>query len=696
MARAPEYRQQTRTPNPQGLERLSNIRGGGSPVGAGLAEFGKGAVQLAGNIQETRERNRREAYERDVQNEHQFALTDSIKSDEQWSAYADESLQTAPSNGAGMVEKFDKDFAEYLPQAMSGYKTEEGRQRAEVVYAQVRRATRDRLLGESARLLANDSDMRRRDALGTAEKLVNVDPSKFGVMEAKVTALASELPGLTEAQRSKFIGEQRRSLSAAAGYGAVAKSPYSVLKDLSQERPSAPWAAHLEVEDVMRLRSAAQSEVNRRESEARAAQIEMQATLRADLADAFAARSYGAPAKLPDRSRFVAAFGKEGAQRYSDASGRWAIYDVAGEAAFLPPVEAAAALARLKPTGQEGAAASAENYEAATRLYAEQRRQLEADPVAVLSQRDPAVASAREAAIADNKNIPAYFSTLRARQEALGIAEPKLLPESQRTSIAAGLQFDPNAPLKRVQAIASLRQSYGDAFPAIMQEVAPKLDGHARVLVQMAPRDAERLDGAFAQKDTYTKTLPAKATNEIKTALQNELHDFGASLADNPDAEDRIAEHQEAALIYAQSLVLRGSSTTDAARVAATAVVNGQYKYRGMLRIPSVFDEGLIESSLNSAKAELASKGEFLVAPAKGADPAQANAEMRNVIERNGYWITNENGTGAVLRIPHRSGMGEVYRPDGSRVEISFDALNAPFALNRTRSLNDPMFSKVK
>lgn len=794
MARTPEYRQQTRAS--RGAQLPRNVAAD-SPLPQGGIEAAGNAI--AGHI----ERRRQQAEEAATRKELQFALTDGIKSESDWQTYADEAVRNAKPDGTGLVDDFNKKYGEYLPKAMAGYKTEDGRARAEVVQQRIFQNTRDNLAKAQAGLLASDSDRRRREALGDAERLVNIDPSRYGALEATATALAAELPGLSTEQRQAFAGEQRGRLALAAGYGAVTQNPYSTLKELSKEKPTAPWAQHLELGDAMRLRSAAQSEVNRRESDARSARVEAQSILRGDLQDAFAARSFGAPSQLPSRSRFVAAFGAEGAERYNEAQTRWSIYDVVGEASLQSPAEAQATLAKLRPATQEGAAAQGESYQAAVQLYTQQRAQLEADPVAVLSQRDPQVKAAREAALADPKNIGAYFSTLRARQEVLGVEKPKLLPETQRTQIAAGLQFDPNAPLKRVQTIATLRQSYGDAFPAVMEEVAPKLDGVARVLINMEPKYAVRLDAAFAQRDKFKDIVPPKTRTDISAEVQRLLTPFAATLHDNPDGPSRIAEHVDAAELLAQQLVSSGSTNPqEAARVAADAVINSQFSFIGDLRIPafvtdkagnrapSGFNPGRISLALGQKKATLASAGSFVIEANRLSTPKQAQEDMRNLIERSGYWVTNENGTGVVLRIPHRGGLSEVFavmpgkdpagfpidttRPrienaDGSfstertitvgfedrfyniptiwdgkelspeqaigraraslkkgetfpnfgneadaeraavarsaaieaaraprRIEFTFEQLNAPFAFDQVRSLNDPLFVKVK
>jgi hypothetical protein len=679
MARTPRYQQRTSAPQPAQVSR--NVAEPNQSPRAAIENLGNEFAGQIGRVQQQREIRKREAAEAETRKEMQRALTDGISAESEWQGYLDKSVKTAKPDGTGLVDDFDKKFGEYLPKAMAGYKTEEGRARAEVVYQRVRLQTRDDLAKAQAGLLANDSDRRRREALGNAERIVNLDPSRYGALEATTAALARELPGVSTESRQAFEVEQRGRLALAAGYGAVSQNPYSTLKELSKEKPSAPWAQHLELGDVMRLRSAAQSEVNRREADARSARVEAQSILRADLADAFAARAFGAPAQLPSRSRFVSAFGAEGAERYAEAQTRWSIYDVVGEAAFQSPAEAQATLNKLRPTSQEGAAAQGESYEAAARMYNEQRRQLEADPVAVLAQRDPTIRAARETVIGAANTpeaadtIAVYFNTLRARQQVLGIAEPKLLPEAQRIEIAGGLQFDPNAPLKRVQMLATLRQSYGGEFAAVMQEVAPKLDGIARVLINMTPKDAERLDAAFAQRETYKTAVPEKARGDIKKALQLELAQFSATLADYPDAEARYAEHVEGAELLAQSLVFRGTSPLDAARQAAGAVVNSQFKFRGDLRIPSELDDGRIVAALDRTKADLVKAGKFLIKENEWSTPERAQEDMRNVIGRAGYWITSSDGTGAVLRFPHRGGLGDVFRPDGSRVEVSFARL---------------------
>lgn len=678
MALPPRYEPRTTTPRSTPLPLVPTVRVG-NPIGDALQRAGA-ALDRGLDARERRQQQADEQARQDaMRREAQFAITDGIRLESEWQAYADEAIQKAPADGAGVLEQFDKDWKSVGSHIESSYKTQEGRERAQVMQARIYAATRDKLSTFTARALAQSSVDRLNQSGVDAGKVVNRDPSRFAAMNAATVALVAELPGLTAQQRGDLARESSARLALSAGQGAAVASPYSTLKELSADKPTAAWAQYLDVDDVTRLRSVAQSEVNRRESEARAVRAEAQASLRGDVADAMAARAMGLPSQLPGRDRFAAAFGAEGAARYAEASQRWRVYDVVGEAAFQSPAEAQVTLDKLRPTTQEGAAEAGETYDAALRLYAAQRKQLEADPVSALLERDPQVRAAREASGQDPQAIDRYFATLTARQQALGIADPKLLPEGQRAQIASALTFDPKHPEQRVATLATLHSAYGRNFPAVMREVAPKLDGMARVLVDMAPADASRLDAAYAQRDSFKDALPPTAARDITAALHDEMQGLAETLADDVDGPARLAEHLDAAEVYAKALVIRGASPEDAARQAADVVANARYTYHGTLRIPKGVDDDAVVAGTRNAQARLAQSGEFRVTPMPGLTAADAQADMRNLIGRSGYWIANEDGTGAVLRIPHRSGLGDVYRADGSRVEYSFaDLAQAP------------------
>jgi hypothetical protein len=654
----PQYEQRTSASGPLG-PGPSGDTGAGAVMGLGQ--------QLAANqhrIEDFREQNALVSANEELQGARSH-----------WVSELNRRRSEAPAGATGFAKStladFDADMNERLKRAQTPLAKERLRERLADVRLSIQQeaegfelssATRNRLdgLGKSIEDARVAADFRPQD--------------HDKILAETMTAIAGS--GLTDEQRLEQMEIAGRAISSAAVAGMIRRDPRAALAELNNEKSTNNAIQGLGLDERQRARSAAQSEINRREAEARAMRAEAQATLRADTADAFAARVIGLPAKLPERSRYLTAYGAEGAERYAQDTRRWTVYDVAGEAAFQTPQEAVQTLEKLKPTGQAGAAEGLENYQAAQALYAKQREALEANPVAVLEARTPELRAAHEAAIENPESIGDYFSLLRAHQYALGIAEPKLLPEAKRAEIANALVFDIKAPARRAQTLALLQQSYGADFVDVMREVAPKLDGMGRVLIGMDLSDAQRLDAAYAQKDALAKAVPSKATTDVDARLREELASFASTLADQPDGMARYAEVLEAGKLYAQMMVSNGTAPEEAARQAADAVINRQYHYSEGLRIPSVLNEDRVTGALERLRGQLATtKGRFLIDVGPGSTPEAAQEDMRALIARSGYWITNESGTGAVLRIPHRSGQGEVYRLDGKRIEFSFSEL---------------------
>lgn len=593
-----------------------------------------------------------------------------------WASEMNARQQNAPEGGAGFSESILADFDKDMTERVSRVRTEGAREALRSQLASVRLAMQNE--AQDFEIGAGTRERARKLESGTDAARIAVEfrPDDYeDILAAQLTAIGGS--GLTPEQKAIAMHAAGEAIAGAAVSGMIRKDPRSTLTELNNEKTASEAILALSPEQRAHARSAAQSEINRLEAEARAARAEAQDSLRGDIADAFAARAFGMPATLPTRARYVAAYGPDGAERYAGDTKRWAVFDVVGEAAFQPPAEAVATIGKLKPASQEGAAEGVANYQAAMQLYTRQREALEANPVETLVRSDPQIQAAAQAAAQDPEQIPAYLEALRAKQKVLQIPEPKLLSESQRQQIAGSLVWDAKAPRRRVETMAALQATYGDAFPEVLREIAPKLEGHARVLANMTPHEAVRLDAAYAQKDAYKDVLPAGATNDIKSALDVHLAEFNTTLADNPDGVERAAEHHAAAVLYAQELVRNGTAPEDAAEQAANAVANSQYIYRDTLRIPAVLDGDQIVRAADEKRAQVANEGKFLVETMKHSTPEQAQEDMQNLIRRSGYWVTNEHGDGIVLRIPHRQGLGEVYRADGSRVEFKFQDLAA-------------------
>lgn len=368
-----------------------------------------------------------------------------------------------------------------------------------------------------------------------------------------------------------------------------------------------------DAETVSRIKSSIHALQKRKESEERTSRTEQRSNLNDQVNDAFAARQFGIPAVLPGRNAFIAAYGDEGADRYRGVALQWQAYEAAGNAANMAPAQAMDYLSSLKPAVQEGAADSKAGYDLAIKLYAQQRKRLADDPVSVLVASRPELAKLQAGSANDEEATGDYFKKLLATQQTLGIENPRLLSDGQRSAVAKRLDFDPENPKSRAAAISGLKANYGKYFTDVMREVAPKLEGQARVMLDMNLDQATRLDAAMSQKKELDSLVKGDAASDINKQLDIELEDVAVTLADNVDAESRLAEFRDAAELLAKADVLRGTKPQEAARKAAAAVVNDQYNFVGTMRIPRTYDADIIERGAALAQKNISMDGKFRI-----------------------------------------------------------------------------------
>lgn len=568
----------------------------------------------------------------------------------------------------------------------------------------VRNALRDRFAAMKDALQRDATEFEARAGLQHRKEVVGqaVEKARVAVENAPGTFVdateeilaGAQLAGMQGQELESFTNDARLAMATASVMGRGRRDPYGTLKDLNADQPTDPAVRALDLDAKVRLRSAMQSEISRREAEARARQAEQRDILRGDLDDAMAQRMMGLPAVLPSRQRFLAAYGADGASRYQAASTRWGAFDAAGEAALLPPAEAAARLDQLKGSGgQEGAADRLQAYDLATRLYAEQRRALEADPAGVLLRRDSGLRDALQAGQNDPAALPAYVAKMRGAQEALGLGDKvRLLPDAYASAVAKDLEPNPDRPGARAEKLQALAQQWGKAWPTVVRELAPKLEPAARVMVNMRPEAALRLDAALSQPtEKAAESLPKGEVAAINERISSELAPFASSLSDNLDAEARIAEHASAAKALALSLRLRGASAADAAVSAVQQVVGDQYEFRGLARIPRAYDADAVMAGAKVAQ-EQALAADLAIRAMPHSDAAAAQRDLKYNVRTAGYWATNADGTGLVLRIPSARGQGTVYRADGTPVAYTWEQLAEMKGAGRAPGPRDPLF----
>lgn len=678
MATVDRYRE--RLGAQSGGPSLVSVPQGGNPVGGSLRRLGGTILDANETVARRQAQEQDERYQREVEREARFALTDSVKTEADWDAHVD----SIDFSQEGAVDELQKQLAETRTKSLAAYKTPEARDRWDYLWTQIETRATTKALGRRAQVVAKKSADDASEALSSASRIVDRDPTRYTGQLATAMTLIDELPGLTADQKRDFTRDTRDTLATAAVTGMIRTNPRQALKALAAKgdengRVGVPAIDALDFDKRAALTSRAQSEVNRLEAEARARQAEAQGILRADLEDAFAQRQMGLPATMPDRKRFVAAYGAEGAARYTEVATRWKAHDVAAELAFLPPAEAAQRIEALKAGAtQEGASDRLAAVQIATQVYGEQRRRLEADPAAALTQRDPGLAALLDRGRqGDPAALKQYVDRQRAMQATLGVEKPRVLPESMAVAVSEALAANPDQPGARAQKLQQLAAAWGPAWTDVLRQVAPKLEGTARVMVNMTPEAARRLDIAVAQDvEGASKSLPKGEAALIDETLATEFEPFAESLADNTDAEARLDEHFAAARSLALSYRLRGVSADEAARTAFAHVVGEQYEFRGKARIPRAFDADAVMDGADAARERVTTEALRIDATAFS-DAESAQRDLKYTVRAKGYWATNPDGSGLVLRIPHRSGQGVVKRADGTPISYTWAELNA-------------------
>lgn len=673
MPRIPTYNQQT---TPQAALG-ANLDTGGQSVARGLGSLAQGVQRLtqAGAAREEVLRRKDEADAVSAIN------LDLAKGEVQWDDWLASTMESRADSPSGVTGEAATEFDKWAGELRSKANTPRSRQMAELGIVQMRgRLLRKSMEWEASRGVEIRAG-KYAESVDFQQKVVRADAGQYDrILETSAAALNDA--SLPAAARDKAWLATKQNLSTAAVEGMIQRNPYQALKDLNAEpgKSKARAINDLTFDDLERARAAAQAEIDRREAKARAAAAEARQGLSDAEADAFAAKATGIPAQLPSRAAYMAAYGvEEGAKRYGLKSQLFGAFDVVSSAILLPPAEGAAKVAAYRPTQQAGAADQSQIAQAAASMYAEQRRAFEADPAGTLVARDPELASAFEAAAspgATTEQVQNYVRRVVSVQQAAGIASRRILPKNVADQYSAALAFDPKKPQQRTQTLQALQAQWGKAFPAILAQIAPKMDGTARVLVGMKPENGARLDAALASgKEMLSKSLPKTDKTQIDDQIRANLQPFAATIADATNFEQIYGEHFEAAQTLAYSLAARGESPKRAAQFAADAVVNDQYTYSGTIRVPASQPADAVLAGADAARLAAVGDQKLAIRSSTWSDDATAQAELKAAIGRGGYWVTNEEGSGLVLMVPTNRGATAVYKADGARVEYTWPEL---------------------
>lgn len=664
----PVYEQRTRASQ-------AGLGPGPMDTGRGLGALGQAVGQIGGMLAEKKEIARRKE-EADAVSAAHLAAT---RASAEWSQTLDERARNMEPGAAGFTPSLLKDFDAYRTQGRAAITNDLARR----YYDEQTEALRGRLQTQALTIEAAEGIRFRGqqmiEAGDQARIAVRADPDTFDDHLAALGA-ALEAANLPPKERDRIWQDKREGLAASAVESLIERDPRRTLKALTAAPGESGISAieTLSADGRERARSVAEAELRRREMEAKVRAAEARDLLREAEADAFAAKAAGLTAVLPTRAQYVAAYGEEGASRYAQSSRLFSVYDTVSAAVELPPEEGARLIASYRPTQQEGAAAAAEVQRTAVNLYQQQRKMLEADPAAGIMARDEqSRALFAAAAEGDAGAAQQYVQRVRSRAAAMGLSG-NILPKVAVDNLSTDLAFDPESPRRRTETLQALRQQWGRYYPQVVREIAPKLEGDARIVAEMRPESARQYDSVVAQgRDKVMGLLSSDQKRQVQEASREALAPVVETLLSNPDAEARINEHLEAVQLLTASMVNRGADPTDAAERAADLVIRERYSFRDSMRIPAGLDADELAGAADRVRARIDPKA-LAVRPMASSTMQEAQLDLADRIRKEGAWFTTADDSGVELRVPVQGTMKPVVLTNGRRLRLTWDELQAP------------------
>lgn len=219
-------------------------------------------------------------------------------------------------------------------------------------------------------------------SLETARVVVDLDASQYEQARQDLSLQYSRLP---PEKRAALWQAADQSLAMAAGVGQVRETPDAVLAALDAEpgKSGVPFIDNLGADGRLSLRQMAETEINRREGEARARQSEYREGLRQRINDQTAMVYDGQTVTQPIRKAEFVAAGMEDA--YTDYQDTLQMGPDLARLPAMPESQMAELLAVRKPTTEAGYASDSKRYNALRGAAIETVNARNADPVGFAS-----------------------------------------------------------------------------------------------------------------------------------------------------------------------------------------------------------------------------------------------------------------------------------------------------------------------
>jgi hypothetical protein len=500
-----------------------------------------------------------------------------------------------------------------------------------------------------------------------------------------LAALGQGGPHYDEATREKVLAHLK---GGGSGVGVVpgmirpgvfdSKESQQAFEDAKRPRSAAHPALGMlpftRVDDIARV---ARTAIERGVSEIRVSLVDRARDVQAAVAS-------GVPVSSADvagmQEQYAVAYGPiDGARRYHDEVGvPLLVGQGIGQLRTASPADRAAILASSKPTGVDGAADKKVIHDALLQANAIVEKKLTEDP-ANYAASTPHVAAALQALQGANgpgraAAVEAYATATLAEQERLGAPSPRLLTSSQSDAVVK--LFTDSRPEGAADVVAGLEQEWGKRWPLVYKQLAQenKLTPAALVIPNMKDAGSKaRMASVSAMKPDDLKGLLASGdAKDVRDKLQGYFEPAARTLMAQStgglSAATSIMEQAEKLAFVYKS---QGKSAGDAAKQAYDEVIGWKYEFTPTYRVPRDQQPNLVTRGASYALSDLGRIALFDSPYPMGANNRER--QSLDAIKANGYWVTNEDETGLVLKVRGKDNSEyTAYRADGKAVEYKW------------------------
>ena len=562
--------------------------------------------------------------------------------------------------------------------------------------AQVRAQEAEESDNWAAGVMVQRSEIKAVETVNKFANLVQTSPGKFQDALADVDAMIDSA-GLPLPNADKMRSAARSALSRSAVYGQIETDPAGVLKQLN----SGKWDEYLDNDAKISAVNAAQSELKRREAEAKANQAQARAEALFDIQtwardNEASISATGKPVPMPytpeQLKGLLTPKQFEAIQQGHAYASK--LFQAVGDMRTQTPSEMQATVEKLRPVaGSEGFADQQRLYQAAVTMRDNALKARLADPGAAAREAYPNVAQAWQHVSAnptDPGHLRVAIKRSLAAQEAMGVPADKRKPLPAQFALAVAGEIRGAPADQAARKLTEYQTMFGANWKTVYAQLAPNLDANsvwagtldnknmAAVLLEtsrLAGTDGKAGSGIGALR----KALGVKDSGDesISQAIaeDSDVRDLMAAMARRGGGGSVSISIDKAAETLALGLMQRnGISKADATEQALKALVRDKYNFARINGIPFVtpktVDADKIEDGARVAMAELKDDGIDLPDADPGAIEADTRAQYLSAVQRNGYWVTMPGNTGLELW----AGDAPVTR-NGQRITRTWDAL---------------------